>query len=502
LLTTEHSQRTTFPGNAQKHTSRQKERGPMDIFAHAPYPDGLLSLGPSAADVPLIDVRHHPNSSLGNMASTPLNLTCHPHHRSLQAFADSRELAMLRAHAAKAHAHVKSNARCANPQSLSLAEAREQALAQAHASSALDSLLEMAETLSPLWPVEAMESSRAHTVSTTCASGSVCTAGDRACCPDENRRDTVFEATSPRIPTSPQSLSRAPWPTKSSSGATTVAPDVVSSLQDLELALNGDLCPTLPLDTLTERDSGCLWSPSSTACSPQTSPGRSPAGDMVSRDLLNGISHVSYETALQSRLGTQLPCSPVTPSAPVSLENASIDGDFCQPMDQKLKLKPSVRKPKTYAKPVASRFCHICSRMPRRGQGAAVCKNMAKGLCRKIVCERCIVDNGWNYAAIKSNVNSWLCPHCAGLCPARSQCHIYNRINARRKRAEDVTDDGCALSKSTSAITSMSTLQASCLASADLASTYAFLLGPNQVENDQTMSPGGHQNFPGGGLEF
>lgn len=31
----------------------------------------------------------------------------------------------------------------------------------------------------------------------------------------------------------------------------------------------------------------------------------------------------------------------------------------------------------------------------------------------------------------------WVCPHCAGDCPKRSQCHIYNRINARRRKAGD-----------------------------------------------------------------
>lgn len=96
--------------------------------------------------------------------------------------------------------------------------------------------------------------------------------------------------------------------------------------------------------------------------------------------------------------------------------------------------KPT-RKPKTYSKPVASRFCHICSRMPRRGQGSATCRRMAEGFCRKIVCEQCLREQGWNYDDIAANPGSWLCPHCADNCPPRSQCHIYNRINARRKRA-------------------------------------------------------------------
>lgn len=96
----------------------------------------------------------------------------------------------------------------------------------------------------------------------------------------------------------------------------------------------------------------------------------------------------------------------------------------------------TIRKPKTYAKPVASRFCHICSRMPRKGQGKAVCCKMQEGLCRKIVCEQCIREQGWDFNSIQANMSTWQCPHCAGVCPPRSQCHIYNRINARRKRAQ------------------------------------------------------------------
>ena len=98
------------------------------------------------------------------------------------------------------------------------------------------------------------------------------------------------------------------------------------------------------------------------------------------------------------------------------------------------KIQKTTRKPKTYSKPVASRFCHICSRMPRRGQGSLTCRRMGEGLCRKIVCEQCLREQGWCYEEIIKNPSTWLCPHCADVCPPRSQCHIYNRINARRKK--------------------------------------------------------------------
>lgn len=115
------------------------------------------------------------------------------------------------------------------------------------------------------------------------------------------------------------------------------------------------------------------------------------------------------------------------------------------------KSRKTARKPKTYSKPVASRFCHICSRMPRRGQGSATCKRIAEGLCRKIVCEQCIREQGWDYDAIKADKNGWLCPHCAEVCPARSQCHIYNRINARRKRTSGMRNTSAVNCSSTRA---------------------------------------------------
>lgn len=104
----------------------------------------------------------------------------------------------------------------------------------------------------------------------------------------------------------------------------------------------------------------------------------------------------------------------------------------------------TMRKPKTYSAPVASRFCHICSRMPRKGQGSVTCRRMAEGLCRKIVCEQCMIEQGWDFLGMKQDEDKWLCPHCQGSCPPRSQCHIYRRVNARRKRrtSHDNTSEG------------------------------------------------------------
>jgi hypothetical protein len=152
-----------------------------------------------------------------------------------------------------------------------------------------------------------------------------------------------------------------------------------------------------------------------------------------------------------------------------------------------------IRKPKTYTQRIASRFCHICSRMPRKGQRSIVCCNMQKGLCRKIVCERCISEQDWVFPAGK-DAAAWLCPHCAGACPARSQCIIYSRINARRKRIGEVdttADDSATLMTwspcaDATVYNSSPSPQSAFDSTLLLLAPYSFLLGRSQLETDAT----------------
>mmetsp|Transcript_42435 Transcript_42435/g.104370 ORF Transcript_42435/g.104370 Transcript_42435/m.104370 type:complete len:119 (-) Transcript_42435:99-455(-) len=62
-----------------------------------------------------------------------------------------------------------------------------------------------------------------------------------------------------------------------------------------------------------------------------------------------------------------------------------------------------------------------------------VCANLEKYLCRKVVCEVCFEDFGWNWDAAKGCPESYLCSHCTGTCPTRAQCKIYQRVNSKRK---------------------------------------------------------------------
>jgi hypothetical protein len=110
---------------------------------------------------------------------------------------------------------------------------------------------------------------------------------------------------------------------------------------------------------------------------------------------------------------------------------AGTNGDMLTD-EQLLKLLPKkVRKKAKFDSPVASRFCHVCSRTPKNVR-LAVCANIRDGVCRKVVCERCfdeyaygVFDDAYVYGS------DWTCPHCQGKCPARAQCRTYGRINDR-----------------------------------------------------------------------
>jgi Zinc-finger domain of monoamine-oxidase A repressor R1 len=94
-----------------------------------------------------------------------------------------------------------------------------------------------------------------------------------------------------------------------------------------------------------------------------------------------------------------------------------------------LLLKPKKsRKKAKFDSPVASRFCHVCSRTPKNVRLAVCCK-ITDGVCRKVICEKCFVEFGYGSFEGALHEKNWLCPHCAGVCPERAQCRTYSRIN-------------------------------------------------------------------------
>lgn len=80
----------------------------------------------------------------------------------------------------------------------------------------------------------------------------------------------------------------------------------------------------------------------------------------------------------------------------------------------------------------SSRFCHICSRTTRKVKNMC-CANFYKGSCRKVICQKCFEEYGWDWEGASANPMSWLCTHCQGACPSRAQCAIYQRTNERRR---------------------------------------------------------------------
>lgn len=95
--------------------------------------------------------------------------------------------------------------------------------------------------------------------------------------------------------------------------------------------------------------------------------------------------------------------------------------------------KISRRRPKE-ANPKPANYCHICWRSTKRVK-VAVCSKNVTGECRKVVCETCFYNFGWNWetASKGTEAGGWLCTHCTNECPQRSQCFVYKRTNERRK---------------------------------------------------------------------
>lgn len=81
----------------------------------------------------------------------------------------------------------------------------------------------------------------------------------------------------------------------------------------------------------------------------------------------------------------------------------------------------------------ASHYCHICGRASNTAQLAA-CANVKLGLCRKTLCEKCLLLHQSNlFSWAKARNSTWTCTHCRGVCPKRARCHQYQRNNMRRR---------------------------------------------------------------------
>lgn len=87
-----------------------------------------------------------------------------------------------------------------------------------------------------------------------------------------------------------------------------------------------------------------------------------------------------------------------------------------------------------YSKGAApSKYCHVCGRSAKT-VSVALCGNNKLGLCRKVVCDKCLIMHQWgDFRNAKEAESSWTCTHCRGDCPPRARCHQYQRNNMRRR---------------------------------------------------------------------
>lgn len=109
--------------------------------------------------------------------------------------------------------------------------------------------------------------------------------------------------------------------------------------------------------------------------------------------------------------------------------------------------REKTKRPSAYIKPTekqvtvmkrlqnakSSRFCHICTRSSKEGEHVK-CTNLRHGMCRKIVCLKCISEVKWDWGfGANASATEWLCTHCRNFCPEKAQCNTYQRINKKRK---------------------------------------------------------------------
>lgn len=76
-----------------------------------------------------------------------------------------------------------------------------------------------------------------------------------------------------------------------------------------------------------------------------------------------------------------------------------------------------------------SRFCHLCTRTARQDE-VLVCKNVARGACRKVICFRCAEDHRWDVETLRKDT-SWTCTHCRNVSVKTTRAYItfINRSN-------------------------------------------------------------------------
>lgn len=184
--------------------------------------------------------------------------------------------------------------------------------------------------------------------------------------------------------------------------------------------------------------------PPTLALTPAMSPSRSLAGACVRAEVPRPAKVRSVRDLLCDGPPSGRPLSPAAVVPVVSLSNgvsspvSSPSAASVSPVVPLVPVgpEPDISKRRTHRKHYAnakpSAHCHVCARTSKRVRFRA-CANVARGVCRKVVCEKCFARFGWDWSAAAED-KEWTCTHCRGQCPpGKSQCFIYARVNRRRE---------------------------------------------------------------------
>lgn len=141
-------------------------------------------------------------------------------------------------------------------------------------------------------------------------------------------------------------------------------------------------------------------------------------------------SLLTVPAAVSVTNGNSAPPTPVTPPATLI---GSVGSDCSPPTPiytNAFGASPQAQLPNN-TKPAKN--CHICSRHAKN-KVVAKCFNISLGLCRKIMCEKCLRLYDTEYAdQALSGSSRWACLHCRGGCPQNSRCYQYQKNNKQRK---------------------------------------------------------------------
>lgn len=159
--------------------------------------------------------------------------------------------------------------------------------------------------------------------------------------------------------------------------------------------------------------------------------------DKPQRILVPGTTSTCTPTTCTPTNCTPTNCTPTKTSGDEAIASKEKEKKTANKVQEPIKKRKYKRRRRSRATKagIPSKYCHVCTRSSVTTK-TMVCSNVKKETCRKIICIVCAADFEWQelYNALSTNValSAWTCAHCRGICPARAQCHTYNRINGTR----------------------------------------------------------------------